>query len=95
MDAEDELADERPSKTDRKKEMLALQKVGAQLTELGEQQLDKLSLSIRLRNAIREYRRLPNSHGARRRQMQYIGRLIDPSGSNVVELREQGHAGQA
>jgi integrase len=26
---------------------------------------------------------------------QYIGRLIDPSGSNVVELREQGHAGQA
>ncbi len=65
-----------PSKTRRKKEMHALQHVGSRLTRFSEAQLDKLPLPDKLRNAIREHRRLPNSHGARRRQLQYIGRLM-------------------
>ena len=67
---------ELPSKTLRKKEMHALQEIGARLTEFSEAQLDKLTLSEKLRSAIREFRRLPNSHGARKRQLQYIGRLM-------------------
>jgi len=76
MEYEDQSSVELPSKTSRKKEMLALQEVGSRLTEFSEAQLDKLTLSDKLRNAIREFRRLPNSHGARRRQLQYIGRLM-------------------
>ena len=76
MEFEDQSSDELPSKTNRKKEMLALQQVGARLTEFSENQLDKLNLSEKLRAAIREFRRLPNSHGARRRQLQFIGRLM-------------------
>lgn len=76
MESEEFPAQELPSKTSRKKEMHALQGVGARLTEFSESQLDQLDLSVKLRNAIREFRRLPNSHGARRRQLQYIGRLM-------------------
>ena len=76
MEFEDQSSEELPSKTRRKREMLALQEVGARLTKFSEAQLDKLKLSDKLRNAIREFRRLPNSHGAKRRQLQYIGRLM-------------------
>ena len=76
MEFEDQTTEEHPSKTHRKREMHALQQVGARLTEFSEKQLDKLNLSDRLRGAIREFQRLPNSHGARRRQMQFIGRLM-------------------
>ncbi len=67
---------ELPSKTRRKKEMHALQTLGARLTRLSVPQLERLPLSDKLRNAVGEYKKLPNSHGARRRQMQYIGRLM-------------------
>jgi len=76
MDFEDEQLDEQPSKTRRKQESHALQAIGGRLIGFSEVQLDKLPLSAPLRNAIREYRRLPNSHGAKRRQLQYIGRLM-------------------
>lgn len=76
MEFEDQPAEELPSKTNRKKEMHALQQVGARLTEFSESQLNKLNLSDRLRGAIREFQRLPNSHGARKRQLQFIGRLM-------------------
>ncbi|MCB1670135.1 MAG: ribosome biogenesis factor YjgA [Gammaproteobacteria bacterium] len=76
MEINDEDISEQPSKTRRKKEMHALQAMGARLTGFSEAQLNKLTLPDSLRNAIREYNRLPNSHGARRRQMQFIGRLM-------------------
>jgi ribosome-associated protein len=76
MDPEARPSETLPSKTQRKKEMLALQEIGSRLTRFSEAQLDKLTLSDKLRNAIREFRRLPNSHGAKRRQLQYIGRLM-------------------
>ena len=76
MEFEDQSSDLPPSKTSRKKQMHALQHLGTRLTGFSEAQLDKLPLTDQLRNAIREYRRLPNSHGARRRQLQFIGRLM-------------------
>jgi ribosome-associated protein len=65
-----------PSKTQRKKTMIALQEIGKQLTTFKPTQLNALPLSNKLRIAIEEYNRLPNSHGAKKRQLQYIGRLM-------------------
>ena len=76
MEFEDQSQEEQTSKTQRKKEMQALQEIGARLTKFSKAQLGKLPLPDKLRNAIHEYQRLPNSHGAKRRQLQYIGRLM-------------------
>ena len=72
------MADEIVSKTKRKQEMHELQALGAALVELPESRLDFLDDD--LRNAVLEAQRI-SSHEARRRQMQYIGRLmreVDP-----------------
>jgi len=63
------------SKTRKKKDMLALQDLGVQLVELSEQQLETMQLPEALLEAVLEARRL-GKHEARRRQMQYIGRLM-------------------
>lgn len=55
--------------------MLALQDLGAELVELNEQQLESLRLPEVLLAAVQEARRL-SKHEAKRRQMQYIGRLM-------------------
>lgn len=63
------------SKTRRKKTMLDLQYLGEELTSLNREQLDQLALPQALREAIDEAKRL-TKFGARRRQLQYIGRLM-------------------
>ncbi|MBE0626884.1 MAG: DUF615 domain-containing protein [Burkholderiales bacterium] len=69
------MQDEPASKTRRKKDMLALQELGEQLVGLNEQQLETMQLPQSLLEAVQEARRL-SKHEARRRQMQYIGRLM-------------------
>jgi ribosome-associated protein len=64
-----------PSKTKRKAEMQALQDLGEQLVSLPRDRVAKLPLDDSLREALIEFGRL-NTHEARRRQMQYIGRLM-------------------
>lgn len=74
------MADELPSKTQRKKQMLALQDLGAQLVALNEDQLIAMALPDNLHDAVLEARRI-SKFEARRRQLQYIGKLmrtIDP-----------------
>src|SRR5512145_927386 len=66
---------ERPSKTQRKKEMHALQALGEQLVELGRDQLAQVDLPQELREAIAFAHRV-TSHEGRRRHMQYIGKLM-------------------
>ena len=71
---------ERPSKSQRKREMTALQALGASLLELSPSELARIDLPESLRAAIAEMGRI-GSHEARRRQLQYIGRLmrhVDP-----------------
>jgi len=68
-------APERPSKTRIKAEMLELQALGEELTRLSAEQLKRMTLPEKLVDAIREYQRIGH-HSARRRQMQYIGRLM-------------------
>lgn len=71
---DDEL-DLPPSKTQRKQEMHALQEMGEQLVEFDTKQLNELALPEILMSAIMEAK-LIRKHGARRRQMQYIGKLM-------------------
>jgi ribosome-associated protein len=72
--------DGRPSKTRRKQEMTALQQLGEELLRLSPAQLARIDLPDALRDALREAQRI-TAHEGRRRQMQYIGRLmrqVDP-----------------
>src|SRR5574343_584652 len=65
----------RRSKTKAKEEVDALQALGARLVEVGTDRLKKLDIPESLRDAILEAKRI-TSHGALRRQMQYIGKLM-------------------
>ena len=70
-----------PSKTQRKHEMHALQALGVELTALDPARLATLALPESLVDAIAHARTL-SRHEARRRQMQFIGRLmrdVDPA----------------
>lgn len=73
--------DDPPSKSQRKRDMNALQDIGAELLELNDQQLAGIDLPENLRTAVTEARKL-RANGARRRQLQYIGKLmrqVDPA----------------
>ena len=68
------------SKSERKRQATHLQKLGSRLCELNDSDLAQLALPDKLLDAIADYRRFP-SREARRRQLQYIGKLmrdIDP-----------------
>ena len=72
--------EEKPSKTQRKREMHELQSLGVRLVELNSEQLDAVALPEDLRDAVERAQRI-TKHEARRRQLQYIGRLmrsVDP-----------------
>jgi ribosome-associated protein len=66
---------DRPSKTRLKQDSHALQDLGEALVELPESRLDGLAIAEPLLDAVREYKRT-RSHEGRRRQMQYIGKLM-------------------
>ena len=72
---------ERPSKSQRKRDMAALQDIGTELVMLNADQLTQIELPERLFEAIVEAQRIRDFEG-RRRQMQFIGKLmreIDPA----------------
>jgi ribosome-associated protein len=64
-----------PSKTQRKREAHALQTLGIQLVALSIVQLARLELPEALHEAVVAAQRM-RAHGARTRQMQYIGKLM-------------------
>ena len=67
--------DDDPSKSQRKRDMLALQSLGKQLVDLADGTLKKLELPESLAEAIAEARTL-KSREARRRHLQLIGKLM-------------------
>jgi len=87
------MQDEPTSKTRKKKDMLALQDLGAQLVELNERQLETMQLPESLLEAVQEARRL-TKHEARRRQMQYIGRLMRDIDAAPIRDRIEERLGQ-
>lgn len=69
------------SKSQRKRDMDALQGIGEELTQLNEQQLASIDLPESLRDAVLAARAMKRNE-ARRRQLQYIGKLmrqVDPA----------------
>ena len=78
--APDVQDEEKPSKTQRKRAMHELQALGRRLVDLNPEQLGAVALPEGLRDAVEQARRITR-HEARRRQLQYIGRLmrsVDP-----------------
>jgi ribosome-associated protein len=74
------MEEEIPSKIRRKRRMEALQDLGERLVTLNGERLAQMDLPEALRSAVEEARRI-RSHGALRRQLQYIGKLmrgVDP-----------------
>ena len=74
------MTEAKPSKSARKREYLALQKLGEELLTLRDSDLQQIELDDDLLSAVLEARRI-RSHGALRRQKQYIGKLmrsVDP-----------------
>ena len=75
------IEQERPSKTQVKKQMHELQALGERLAALNADQLDTMELPQDLRAALDQARRVPGRE-SRRRHLQYIGRLmreVDPA----------------
>ena len=64
-----------PSKSQRKRDAHALQTLGIQLVALSAAQLARLDLPETLHEAVLAAQRM-RAHGARTRQLQYIGKLI-------------------
>ncbi|MGH8306694.1 MAG: ribosome biogenesis factor YjgA [Gammaproteobacteria bacterium] len=98
MSADDDIP-AGPSRSQLKREVEALQKLGEELVKLPESQLVALSLPDTLRDAVDMARRI-NSHGALKRQRQYIGRLmreIDPAPirTKLKELRSADKAAKS
>lgn len=67
--------DDPKSKSQKKREADALQKIGVELISWSQQKLDKLPLSPLLKQAILDAKSI-KSHGAIRRQAQLIGKLM-------------------
>lgn len=69
-----------PSKSQLKRDSAALQDLGRELAELGKERLAKVRIDEDLRDAVKDYQRF-TAHEAKRRQLQYIGKLmrsVDP-----------------
>jgi ribosome-associated protein len=74
-DIDEPEADDGPSRTQRKNASLELTQLGEQMVGLRAERLAELALPERLQDAIVEAKRL-KSFGAKRRQAQYIGKIL-------------------
>ncbi|MGE4299278.1 MAG: ribosome biogenesis factor YjgA [Desulfovibrionaceae bacterium] len=72
---DDEYEDEGPSKSEMKRRMLARQALGERLSELSVDRLRRLELPRDLLLALEELATMVK-HEARRRQMQFVGKLM-------------------
>ncbi len=88
------MNDEVVSKTKRKKEMTELQSLGAQLVALPDSQLADIPLDEALREAVLEAKRI-TAHEGKRRQMQYIGRLMREVDAAPIRERLDAVSGQS
>lgn len=81
---DDDNPDTPKSKSQRKREVTALQDLGAALEALPKDKLAKVPLPESLANALQQARRI-TSHEGKRRQMQYIGKLMRALTDDDVE----------
>ena len=95
---EEDLDEMRPSRSQKKRESTALQQLGEELATLSASQLAAMPLSDSTRTALLDWQKL-SSHEGRRRQMQYIGRLMreekDSSAiRKALDILKLGHLGE-
>jgi ribosome-associated protein len=83
-----------PSKSARKREASAAQRLGEELIELRDAELAALELPEPLLNAVREARAI-KSRGAGARQRQYIGRLMRSVDPTAIRAALTARAAQA
>ncbi len=79
-----------PSKSQLKRDSEALQDLGAELLELPDDQFAAVALPERLRDAYNDYRRIPTLE-AKRRQMQYIGKLLRSADPEPIRVAIEAH----
>ena len=89
----------RPSKTKQKQAMHELRDLGAELVELPLSQLKRLNLPEELYAAVRECQKI-TAHGAKRRQLMYLGKLMrsaeeEPIRAGLAILRGEDNAENA
>jgi len=72
------------SKSQMKRDMLELQALGEKLVALSVEQLAQLDLPEELTNALLQAKHI-KKHGAKRRQFQYIGRLMRNVNSDDIQ----------
>ena len=91
-DINSETVPEEPSKSQLKRESHALQAMGKELVEMPEGKLQKFDLPEQLKEAIYEARRL-KSREAKRRHLQYIGKLMRTSNIDNIQhtLEKMNH----
>lgn len=83
--SDDDSLQQPPSKSALKRRMLALQQLGESLVGLNEKQLARVPIADeRLSRAIRETRQI-RSNSARRRHMQFIGKLMRDIDATPIE----------
>jgi len=87
------------SKSQKKRESEALQDLGGELVALSRERVNKLDLPDDLRAAVLDAQRI-RAHGALRRQMQYIGKLMrnldaEPIAEQLAALKGESNAAKA
>lgn len=80
--------DEKPSKSERKREMQALQEIGEAIIKLSDGEFATIPLEGELLTAITLARRLKSGEGLRR-QMQYVGKLMRHADTAAIQLAMQ------
>lgn len=75
MDKKSKNTDLKISKTQKKKQMLELEKIGISYLKLKDSEIIESTLSQNLKLALLEARKIKNNQGLRR-QKQYIGKLM-------------------
>jgi ribosome-associated protein len=89
------MDEDRKSRTQKKNKARALQRLGEQLVALPPDQLANIDMEDDLRRAVIEAGKI-KAHGARRRQLQYIGSLMreidpEPIQDALENIRFGGH----
>ncbi len=86
--------DDSPSRSQLKREMHALQQLGADLAALGDKVIKEADLPSEVEKALLLIKKL-TKHEARRRHMQYVGKLMRTFDtthvSEIVEAAKTGH----
>lgn len=87
--------DDRPSRSQLKRDMHALQKLGMDLAGLGDKVVKEAGLPQDVEKALLQIKKI-NKHEAKRRHMQYVGKLMRTFDtthvSEIVEAAQQGHS---